>query len=314
MNKMSILLGLSGSQQSKYAAELAWKLATKFDATVTAQHVIDTDTIWNVLRNEKPGFIGASPYIAAYEATIESLKELSVKLGNAYEAQAAGAGVSTEFVVDFGNPVLEISKRALSHDLVIVGHEPYRDTSNNHHLRFVRYAIAEGLAHDCRRPLIIVQTENTFWNRMHILMSTEHVNQSFIHSAVHYAEMMEIPSKIVCLGSGVHEEAPASFVADFRKSNPDLGTIPIEYRAIPGMAVENRSNMFAMVQQDIELDGNANTLIVMPTREVSGRAVTFLGTAAEAYVRRMSLPSIMFCPEEYVAQSKTEAATQLVTR
>ncbi|HMO19937.1 MAG TPA: hypothetical protein PKC98_03100, partial [Candidatus Melainabacteria bacterium] len=62
MSQFSILYGLSGSEASKQAAELAWKVAELSCGRVDAHHVIDSRAVWELLRNDKPGFIGSGPY------------------------------------------------------------------------------------------------------------------------------------------------------------------------------------------------------------------------------------------------------------
>jgi len=52
MPKSSILLALSGSEQSYQAAQMAWTLAPEMDANIVALHVVDTRTAWALVKPE----------------------------------------------------------------------------------------------------------------------------------------------------------------------------------------------------------------------------------------------------------------------
>src|SRR5271155_3664113 len=121
MSEKSILLGLDGSAQARYAAELAWSMAKIGSMRVDAQHVIDSLASWDFLNFDIAGFIGSGPYFEAHETMRSTLQELGQNLISAYRSIAEQNGVVSEVFLDEGTTIREISQRAKKHDLVVIG-------------------------------------------------------------------------------------------------------------------------------------------------------------------------------------------------
>lgn len=298
MHDLSILLGLSASEQSKFAAEVAWSIAKKTNGKVCAQHVIDSRTMWELLRNDKPGFVGSSMHIAAYEQLSNSLKDIASKLVEKYEAVASSQGVDTESAIEEGNPVRQICAKAAEHDLVVVGHQP-RLRRTTEHCNFVRYAIAEGLAHDCPRALLIVQNQIKEWKTMSILLSLDHINFSFIGACLKLAKMLDIKPEVVALASGTREEPPAEFLKDLREADKELADVPLTVVQLQGLAVEDRASLWTDDGVELDWQPAEDTLLVIPTRRTGGHRITVFDTSPDLFVRHLTMPSILMWPEEH---------------
>lgn len=301
MHKLSILLGLSGSEQSKYATEVAWALARKCGGKVCAQHVVDTRTAWDMLRNDRPGFVGSGVYIAAYEALTNALKDIGTKLAEKFQAVVEGQDVPTELVIEEGSPVKRICARALHHNLVIVGHQPRNSSTKElEHCQFVRYAVAEGLAHDCPRPLIVVQDQLPGWSTMSILVSADHLNFSFIGACVKLASILGLTPKLVIITSGTREEPQEAILKDVRAAHPELKDILIELKELRGIAVDKKATVVQPEDIDLDWQPEPDTLMVIPTRATGGHRITIFDTSPDLFVRYLPLPSIMLWPEEHI--------------
>lgn len=300
MHKLSILLGLSGSEQSMFAAEVAWQIARQCQGSVCAQHVIDSQTMWEIIRNDRPGFIGSGPYMNSYETLMETLRSLAEKLVEKYEAVAARGGVVTSAVAEEGNPVERICTRAADHDLVIVGHQPrLRSKSEHPHTRVVRYAVAEALANECPKPMLVVQDRVEEWNSMTILLSTDHINLTFVGACLSMAKMLGLTPKIVALSSGVREEPARQLLADLKKADPELKKVSVEVHELSGIAVEDKVHPWADDEIGLEWTPDPDTLLVIPTRATGGHRITVLDTTPELFVRNLALSSILLWPEEH---------------
>src|SRR5579885_2333726 len=299
MQQLSILLGLTGSEQSKYAAEVAWALAKRCEGRVHALHVVDTRSAWDMLRNEKPGYIGSGVYVLAYETLCNSLRNIGNALSEKFTAVAEGQAVPTDVFMLEGDPVKSVCDSARDNDLVIIGHEPRNSAKKDQHRHIVRFAVAEALAHECVKPLIIVQGALAGWSNMSVLVSADHLNFEFIAAAVRLARFLELPVQLVVLTTGTHEQPADSMYKDIRAAHPELKDIQIEIAELSGVAVEKRASIF---QQEIELDWkpDPDTLMVIPTRSSGGNRVTVFDTSPDLFVRHLSLPSIMMWPEEHV--------------
>jgi nucleotide-binding universal stress UspA family protein len=298
MKNSSILLALSGSEQSRYAAELAFALAWQTGARVTAQHVIPTETLTEMLIQEKPGLIGISPYSDAYRNVYGVMHSLAKKLMEAYNMTAVAHKLEINSFIDNGNPVYEICKRALEHDLVIMGHKPCRSASPpSEHSQFIKASVAEGLAHQCPRPLLVVQGECRPWSNMRIVISTEHVNESYINSCLNMARNLKMKPHVLVLSMGIREEDPDKFIRDLKADNRRLSHVNIVMKEGLGVIDEEKNNWW-LLDTDVEAEVAPNTLIMLPTRNLAGERVTVLGSTPDLFIRHLTLPSILLCPEE----------------
>lgn len=302
MKKMSMLLALSGSEQSYEAAQLAWSLATNVDATVTAQHVVDTQSAWALLGNDRPGLIGSGLYIAAYETLCGSLKALAEKLAEKYEHMNGADRIGSTCVIDEGDPIHEISSRAKHHDLVVVGHAPTVAKSTGWK-KFSKASVAEGLANSCSKPLLVVQRRPEPWKSLKILVSIEHLNIEYILSCLCNAHRLNLKPQLVCLATGVHEENPKDIICNLRKAHEELSDVEIEVALFGDFAAHEGASLWSHQPIRVELDAYADSLVVVPTREIGGKRITIFGSSPEMFIEYLTLPAILFFPEEVPAKA-----------
>jgi len=164
MKAKSYLLAIDGSQASRSAAHFAWGLAKQNDARVVAQHVVDTGEIWRFLSYDLAGFIGSGIYMDARERITQVMYLIAETLMLSYGSQAAGQSLEFENYIDEGEPAAEIARRAIDHDLVILGF---------HSRRFDRRqrGLFEELAKDCPCPVLVVRDVVKPWSKMQIFVT-----------------------------------------------------------------------------------------------------------------------------------------------
>lgn len=314
MQKLSILLGLTGSESSKYATEVAWSIAKRANGSVVADHVVDTRMIWELLRNDRPGYIGSGVYIEAFEGFSKSLNEIGEALLNKFKSVAEGQSVPTEVLLEQGSPVRRICDRAVHHDLVVIGHQP-RDprSKEQEHCNFIRYAVAEGLAHECPRPLLVVQEHVKKWSSMSILVSVDHLNFKFIQACVEMSKLLGLKPNLVALASGSREESPSAILEDLRKSHPELADIDISVEELRGIALNDKTSPWNANEIELDWRPDEDTLLVIPTRKTGGHRITIFDTSPDAFVRCLVLPSIMMWPEEYTELTTKETQKERQT-
>ena len=311
MAKHSILVALSGSEQSRFAAEMAWKLAKKIDAEVTAEHVIDSRTIWQLLRSDKPGFVGSGPYIAAYETVIESLKSLANKLTMEYEAKAEGAGVVGPCLIKEGNPVEVLSRDARDHDLLVIGHLPSGlRTADSELTQYIRYSIAEGVAHESSVPVLIVQSQALSWESMTIVSEIDHVNATYIRSCVKLAKMLGLKPRLEFCGTGMREEAPDKFRKDVLEMIPEIKDLDIDLEYFMGDAAIARKELFHGREMNEIVEIPSETLFVLPTRGIARDRITVFGMEPHDFIRSLTLPCLLLWPEDKSAFNLTDEVEQ----
>ena len=320
MKGKSILLALSGSQQSRYATEVCWDLAPRLGATITAHHVVDSHSAWEFLGHNQPGFLKSERYLNAYQSLCKSLFCLGEELAESYTSEAKKRSVDDVCIVDEGCPTEEICKRALNHKLVVIGHKPFQSSAEKSEAsqlqtnspldidpshcggKFMRLSIAEALCRDCPRPLMIVQDQCPGWTSMTIIISMDHINEIFINSCLDMAAVLGLPPVLLCLSTGNHEEPAESFFRDIREANTRLADVPIALIPAQSELHVNLKNWLPR-NQNVDHELFQNTLLVIPTREVAGERLTVVDISPTLFVRSLTVPSILLWPEEYVYSS-----------
>jgi len=317
MNKPSFLLCLDGSNQSQMAAELAFDMANKADAQITAQHVVDTITTWHLLRNEEPGFIGSGLYVESFEILKKALLGIAYKLMEKYDSVAESRKIDSISVIDEGDPVDQICRRSLKHDLVVVGHRSHsKANSGQTRLHNLRYNIAEGLADKCSKPLLIVQKpELPFWQDMKILVSLDHMNISFIRACLRTAVFFDITPTLICLMSGYHEEKTKDLLKNLHETHPDLSEIKIETKVVRKATDTDQSHIEIWTEEptkiEFDLSQFKKSLLIVPTRFIGGKRISILGVEAHEIVAQLSIESILLWPEENLMARTDEDAEKI---
>lgn len=305
MRGKSILLALSGSQQSRYATEVCWDLARRLGATITAHHVVDSHSAWEFIGHENPGFLEPAVYLESYQQLVSSLFTLGEELADTYAEEAKSAGIDDVCIVDEGNPVTEICRRAANHKMVVIGHKGTKK-GQQPRSQFLRLSVAEALAHDCPRPLLVVQDECKSWSSLSIMISLDHINEVFINSSLDMAKALGLQPTLLCLTGGAHEELPDQFVNDIRESNPRLKHVPIALTPAQQDISVKVEHWYAPAGIPFDRDLWDNTLIVIPTRMVAGERLTVVDSSPSMFVRYLTLPSILLWPEEYAFSAADE--------
>ena len=300
MKGRSILLALNGSQQSWFASELCWSLAKQLGVEIQAQHVVDSHSAWSFIGHDKQAFLETDKYLSAYQRLCLSLFDLGEELATAYNAAASTHGQFPPCVVDEGNPIVEICRRAVEHDLVVIGHRPTALSGDlNPRSQFLRLSVAEALSHDCPRPLLVVQEQARAWKNITITISTEHINERFINSCLDLANALQLTSTLLCL-AGAPNVNQTEFIQTLRRANSRLEAVPITF--IQDISEDENDEIlkWGFSEDDKTSITAGHTLMVVPTREISGQRTTVLGGAASSFVRYLTLPSMLLWPEEYV--------------
>lgn len=291
----SILLPLDGSIYSKQAAQLAWSMAASSGARVTAQHTVDFENSWRLVCNSSPGFASPSDYAAAYAPVSQSLLTLGGRILSSYQLEASRCGIETDVLLDQGNPFEEIIGRSQDFDMVVIGHR--KRILMDKPSQFLQLSLAEMLAHSCPKPLLVVQEPSITWKSMTILASMQHINENYINDCLKLAEMLGLAPTVVGLSSGSPEEAHGDFINDLRAANSNLSNVAIATLPMHATRLDEFDCWDTAGLGTAWLDWS-KTLIVLPTRSISGRRVTVLENSPVHFIRYMPLPALLLYPEE----------------
>lgn len=298
MSKHSILLALSGSEQSRNAAELSWKIAKQLKAEVIAEHIIDSAYLWEFYRNDKPGFIGSGPYISAYEATLAAMRTTAEKLLLSYESHANGQGIAGDNFYKEGNPIEILTEDAKGCSLLVMGHNPHGERRTKAHQSHSRYSLAEGIAHLSTTPLLIVQSNPVEWRSITVVSEIDHLNLKYIHSCLRLAELLGLPARLEFWGSGSREEKPAQIKKNILDLLPESERSTFEFAFFGGQALKQRKDFFQRRDLTKALTAPGDTLFVLPTRRLASETISVFGMEPEDFIRSLALPCILLWPEE----------------
>ncbi|CAN5569814.1 hypothetical protein BH10CYA1_BH10CYA1_60640 [soil metagenome] len=303
MHKKSILLALSGSEQSYQAAQVAWVLARKTNSCLLAQHVVDTRGAWSFFGCERAGLIGSGMYISTYDTVCQSLKELGKKLAEKYEAMSESQELKSVCVIDEGAPLEEICRRAEDCDLVITGHFPGASAEHNGFVggeHSQSKSLAEQLSDRCSKPLLIVQGQSKPWTKLKILLSIEHMNFEFVSECLRLSETLGLCPKLICLSSGCHEQTAVQLITNMRAAHPKFSNLTIEIVGV-GSGVNEEQSIWTTKPTQVELAASEEDLFVVSTEQIGGKRTTVFGTPTAAFIQALNLPNILFYPEENLA-------------
>jgi nucleotide-binding universal stress UspA family protein len=276
----SYLLALDGSRESLLAAELAWQLAESNKAKVVAQTVVDSQSLWVFIGKDLPGIIGNGPYLAAHEAIYSALKMVSDTLLLAYEARAQGHNVECETVLDEGNTLDEITKRAKQNALVIMGHRRERDE----HPGLPRYSLAQHLAYVCPTPLLIVQDPCEKWKTARLIVNENTFDVSTLNAFLEFAKALNLSQEIYCIAT---EESAAKFIAKVRSMIPTSEKVHV-------LSSEWEEGDPAW---ECATDVPASTLLVVATQDSKEGRKTCAGTDPGSFIHCLTLPAAVILPE-----------------
>ncbi|MBX9952307.1 MAG: universal stress protein [Candidatus Obscuribacterales bacterium] len=307
MSQHSILVALSGSEQSRNAAEIAWKIAGKLKAKVTAEHIVDSRTIWELLRHDKPGFIGSGPSLAIYETIVTQLQSLANKLSAEYEALAAGENVKGECLIKEGNPVSILCKDAKEYDLLVIGHQPSGvESIEQERSHYIRYSVAEGISHNSTTPILIVQSKPLSWESLTIVSEIDHINYSYIRASLQLAKLLALKPTLEFWGTGTREEKPEQLKSDLLEALPEAKELNIEFDYYGGRAATERNDLFHGKDMGQPIEIRQDALFVLPTRGLAHERITVFGLHPESFIRSLVLPCLLLWPEDNNAFDLTE--------
>jgi nucleotide-binding universal stress UspA family protein len=195
MKRISILLSIDGSAESRSAAHIAWQLARQTESSITAQYVVDSAAVWKFLSYSSAGFIGSGPYMEANSQINEALRSIADSVLLSYNSQAEGQGIHNCSYIDEGDIVNSICDRAKEHDLVVIGHSAGREND-----------IFLELGKICPCPVLIIQKNTTRWSRICVLLTDETVNEDTIWDISEFGNALGLSTELYLHSSSGKEQ------------------------------------------------------------------------------------------------------------
>jgi nucleotide-binding universal stress UspA family protein len=289
----SILVALDGSQESLFAADIAASLAKRKQAGITGMTVVDTQALWEIAGQDLPGIIGSGPYIVAYQLIESSLRSVAETLMVAFESRVADHCISTQALVDEGDIVEHILKRAEHHGIVVMGHKSRSRRHTIHKRRYFHSSICQLVADSCPVPLLIVQGPAKLWDRSTLLLSAETYNSATMKAFVDFALSSGVQAQIVCTGrSKTIDEMIKVVQADIDRIMPNA---PI---TLVGKRLYELEKFFSSVRA-----GDGETLFVLTTCDTEQGRKVCTGESLDYVIRDVARAYTLFLPPTAAAQT-----------
>ena len=308
MNSPKILLSMDGSMQSIYAANICFDIAKRTGASLTAQHVIDVTGARQFVGQDSPGFLSAAAYGTSVKNVVRELEVLSKELKTAVLSEASQHDLALEFIIDRGDPIEEINKRAHDYDFVVIGHrhQPLMP-SDVYHRQYMRLSVAEALSQDLHKPLLVVQKPVDLWKSMTALCTTEWLDADYFDTCLLIAEKLKITPHMTCLVEREEKESAGKTIASFTNNVTLRKTMQIQELDMETVATNSGGYLFKQNVLRSDVDYFKDSLVVTPTRPDGRERQTLLGGPSTSFVRFLPLPAVLLMPQEAYTWKRAKA-------
>jgi nucleotide-binding universal stress UspA family protein len=147
----TILVGIDGSEHARTATRYALWLARRLGAHVVGLHVIDIVSIEGSFFHDISGSLGFEPYLDFSSKMRGVLQERGRALLDAFADQAQQESVTAETSMGVGVVANEITERARTADLVVIGHRGLNERFSTGLLG----GTAESVSRKCPKPVFV---------------------------------------------------------------------------------------------------------------------------------------------------------------
>ena len=147
----TILVGIDGSEHARTATSYGLWLARRLGAHVVGLHVIDIVSIEGSFFHDISGSLGFEPYLDFSSKMRGVLQERGRALLEAFAESAQRENIAAETAMGVGVVANEISERARTADLVVIGHRGLNEKFSTGLLG----GTAESVSRKCPKPVFI---------------------------------------------------------------------------------------------------------------------------------------------------------------
>ncbi|HET6637978.1 MAG TPA: universal stress protein [Gemmatimonadota bacterium] len=274
-----ILVPTDGSESASAAAGYAIQLATAFDSTLVAIHVVDVRLIEGPVVQTIGSMWGDIPLPVRQEGVTRTLRERGTALLEEFVGRAQEAGRPVETALETGLASEVIVDRARGVDLVVMGRRgEYAD--------FGSHAVGATVAAVARRSprpvLVCPRGSDALMRPLVAYDGSDHATRA-LEIAVEYAETRGCPLHLVCVREEIDEARrtldEASDYARGHAVEPIL--LPKEGDAVPERILEAAG--------DVEAD-----FLVMGSFGKSRLKQFLLGSTTETLLESFNHPILLY--------------------
>jgi nucleotide-binding universal stress UspA family protein len=207
-----ILVALDGSKNSQVAAEYGFWLASKLDAELTGQHVVDPRLVDYFIEPEFAEALGYGMSIETSEKVSSALRKIGRAILDIFSREGVAKGVKATPYLSEGYILEEILRLADDCDLLVVGHRGRYE----HKLpaRMFLGSISERLARESKTPLLISRQPVGAIEQVLVAFDGSEASIGALLMGENLAKLMNLPLRAVTTIATLEHHAEAQLTME----------------------------------------------------------------------------------------------------
>jgi len=226
-----ILVGIDSSEHSRVAQRYAFYLARRLGANLIGLHVVDIVSIEGSFFHDISGSLGLEPYLDYSTRMREVLTTRGHAILDEFAQAAQREGIAAESTLDVGIVANQISERAKSADITMIGHRGINERFSTGLLG----STAESVARKCPRPLFV--SPRTFREIRRPVLAYDGSDRAAraMRAAAEISDLLSVPLAVITVARDLKL---GNKTLDEARSYLEPYAITAEFKLVPGHAHE----------------------------------------------------------------------------
>jgi len=189
----TILVGIDGSEHAHTAAQYALWLAERLKGCAIGLHVVDIVSIEGSFFHDISGSLGFEPYLDFSSKMRGVLEERGSAILEAFTKEAAQRGVRADTTLAMGIVANEITERARTADLVVIGHRGVNERFSTGLLG----STSESVARKCPKPVFIAPITFSACNKPLLAYDGSTRASAVMQQAAEFCATLQLPLTVL---------------------------------------------------------------------------------------------------------------------
>ncbi len=226
-----ILVGIDSSEHSRVAQRYAFYLARRLGANLIGLHVVDIVSIEGSFFHDISGSLGLEPYLDYSTRMREVLTTRGHAILDEFAQAAQREGIAAESTLDVGIVANQISERAKSADITMIGHRGINERFSTGLLG----STAESVARKCPRPLFVSPQSFREIRRPVLAYDGSDRAARAMRAAAEISALLSVPLAVITVARDLKL---GNKTLDEARSYLEPYAITAEFKLVPGHAHE----------------------------------------------------------------------------
>lgn len=302
MTFKKLLVALDGSKNSQIAAEYGFWLASKLDAELAGQHVVDPRLVDLFIEPEFGEELGFTLSVDTHEKVFRVLRKIGKIILQRFTEEAKGRGLDVETHLDEGHIVESVIEYGKKFDLTIIGHRGKGDSKRPSNL--LLGSVAERVTISAETPVLIAVQPLDQIDQVLVAYDGSEAARGALLMAENFAKNAGVKLKAMTVYSSFKEKKEAEFLVEQGES------FLREYW---------QEDVFSMKQGCpgetlLESVANSNSLLVIGAYGYREPDRSVLGSTAAKIIRETDKSVLIYRPSLVRATKQKEPAVKVKSR